>query len=79
MGKESGAIDCSIKYAIDGEVFGSVLSTQKYMSARLDKKDIDERATETAELKTDPPPEEKDNMASAVADVVEEKMGVGGK
>ena len=79
MGKESGAVDYSITAAIDGTDFNSVLAAQKYMSARLDKNDIDNRAEETENLETDPPPDEQDKMASAVADVVEIAMGVGGK
>ena len=78
MGKESGAVDYSLTAVIDGEAFGSIISTQKYMSARLDKNDIENRGNETENLETEPPPEEADNVASAVADRVEELMGVGG-
>lgn len=78
MGKESGAVDYSIEAVMDGEAFGSVLSTQKYMSARLDKNDIDNRAEETENLETETSTEENDNAASAVADAVEIAMGVGG-
>ena len=75
----AGAIEIAHEAIKDGTSASDEITVAKYTSARLDATDIDIREKETEKAEVELKAEKEESNASLVADVVEEKLGVGGK